>query len=144
MKRSDPPIIVEQEFSASPARLWRALTNPAEMRQWFFEQIPDFQPEIGFYTEFLIQNEGRNFTHCWTVREVLPEKKIVYRWMYPEYPGDSHVHFEIEALENGSLLRVSTEIIEDYPDNIPEFKRESGVAGWKYFIQDRLPKYLED
>lgn len=144
MKKTDPPIVVEQSFTCSPARLWRALTNPAEMRQWFFEQISEFQPEIGFYTEFVIENEGRTFTHCWTIREVVPEKKIVYRWNYPEYAGDSNVHFEIEAITNGSKLRVSTEVIEDFPSDIPEFRRESGVAGWKYFIQDRLLKYLED
>ena len=108
MKRTDPPIVVEQEFNVSPSRLWRALTNPAEMRRWFFEQIPDFQPEVGFYTEFLIQNEGRNFTHCWTVREAITDQKIVLRWNYPEYLGDSLVHFEIEGNDNGSLLRVTT------------------------------------
>ena len=143
MKKNEPPVIVEQHFNTSPERLWRAITNPAEMRQWFFEQMPDFQAEVGFYTEFVIKNEGRTFTHCWTIREVIPEKLIVYRWNYPEYPGDSNVHFAIESQGDGALLRVSTEILEDYPDDIPEFKRESAVAGWKYFIQDRLPAYLD-
>lgn len=143
MKRTDPPIIVEQQFKASPPRLWNALTNPAEMRRWFFEQIPDFQPEIGFYTEFLIENEGRNFTHCWTVKEMIPERKLSLQWNYPEFIGDSLVHFEIEGNDAGSLLRVTTEVLEDYPGDIPEFSRESGVAGWKYFIQERLPQYLE-
>lgn len=143
MKRTDPPIIVEHYFSYSPARIWKALTNPQEMRQWFFEQIPDFKPELDFYTEFIIVNEGRTFTHCWTIKEVIPEEKIVYRWNYPEYPGDSNVYFEIEAQESGSLLRVSTEVLEDFPDDIPEFKRDSCVAGWEYFIQNRLPEYLD-
>jgi len=143
MKQTDPPIVIEQHFTANPARLWKALTNPAEMRKWFFEQMPDFQPEVGFYTEFVITNDGRTFTHCWTIKEVIPEQKIVYGWNYPEYPGDSNVHFDIEARENGSLLRVSTEILEDYPDDIPEFKRESAITGWKYFIQERLSEYLE-
>lgn len=142
MKRSDPPIIVEQHFSVSPARLWQALTDPAEMRQWFFEQIPDFKAEVGFHTEFAISHEGRTFTHRWTIREAEPMKKIVYNWNYPEYPGDSNVYFEIESRELGSLLRVSTEVLEDYPDDIPEFKRESGVAGWEYFINKSLPEYL--
>ena len=142
MKCTDPPIVIEQHFGASPARLWKAITNPSEMRQWFFEQIPDFRPEAGFHTEFVIRNEGRTFTHCWTLREVIPKKKIVYHWYYPEYPGDSNVHFEIEEHESGSLLRVSTEILEDFPDSIPEFKRESCIAGWQFFVQNRLPEFL--
>ena len=143
MKRTDPPIIVEQPFNTNAARLWKALTAPSEMRQWFFEQIPDFRPEVGFHTEFVIQNEGRTFTHTWTIREVIPEEKIVYHWYYPEYPGDSNVHFEIETRDTDTLLRVRTEILEDYPDDIPEVKRESCVAGWEYFIQNRLAEYLD-
>ena len=143
MKRTDTPIKVEQYFNSSPAIIWKALTDPEEMRQWFFEQIPDFRAEVGFYTEFTIVNEGRSFTHCWTIREVVPEKKIAYRWKYPEYTGDSNVHFEIEARDSGSLLRVSTEVLEDFQDDIPEFKRESCQAGWEYFIQNRLPEYLD-
>ena len=142
MKRADPPIVVEQTFHVSAARLWKAITDPLEMRQWFFEQIPDFRPEAGFRTAFVVQNEGRSFTHTWSIREVIPEEKIVYNWYYPEFPGDSNVHFEIESREKDILLRVFTEILEDFPDDIPEFKRASCVAGWEYFIQDRLPAYL--
>lgn len=143
MKRSDPSIVVEQVFDSSPDRIWKAITDPDEMRQWFFEQMPDFRPEVGFHTEFLITNEGRNFTHTWTLTEVIPKRKVVYQWRYPEYSGDSRVYFEIKAHEPGCILRVTTEILEDYPDDIPEFKRESCENGWIYFIQQRLPAYLE-
>ena len=143
MKRSDPSIVVEQVFNTSPDRIWKAITDPDEMRQWFFEQMPDFRPEVGFHTEFLITNEGRNFTHTWTLTEVIPNQRIVYQWRYPEYPGDSRVSFEIEPSGSGCILRVTTKVLEDYPQDIPEFQRESCEAGWNYFIQQRLPAYLE-
>lgn len=143
MKRSDPPIVVEQHFSVRLVRLWKALTDPGEMRQWFFEQIPDFRAEVGFHTEFAVAHKGRTFTHRWTIREAEPLKKIVYNWNYPEYAGDSNVCFELESGESGSILRVSTEVLEDFPGDIPEFKRESCLAGWEYFIQKSLPEYLQ-
>jgi hypothetical protein len=32
---------------------------------------------------------------------------------------------------------------EDFMDGIPEFKRESGLAGWEYFLNKSLKDYLE-
>jgi len=45
-----------------------------------------------------------------------------------------------KTIKNTVVL--STEVLEDYPDDIPEFKRESGLGGWNYFIKDRLYNYL--
>lgn len=33
--------------------------------------------------------------------------------------------------------------IEDFPEGVPEFKRESGLQGWNFFIVQRLKNYLE-
>jgi len=38
---------------------------------------------------------------------------------------------------------LSTEISESFPLDIPEFKRESCVEGWTYFIKKRLKEYLD-
>jgi len=35
-------------------------------------------------------------------------------------------------------------VLEDFPQDIPEFKRESGLAGWTYLILESLQKYLAD
>ena len=142
MKQTERPIIVEQDFNVTVDRLWSALTEPEEMKEWFFAQMPDFKAKEGFYTDFLITNEGRNFTHQWTVIEVIPFKKITVRWQFLEYPGDSHVTFYLTEHPTGSHLKLQDEVLEDFPDNIPEFKRESGLGGWKYFIQESLPNYL--
>lgn len=143
MKKTEPPILIEQDFTVSATRLWSALTEPDEMRQWFFPQMADFKAEEGFYTDFLISNEGRNFTHEWTVVEVIPFEKITVRWQFSEYPGDSHVTFSITKSPMGSQLKLQTTVFEDFPDDVPEFRRESGVGGWKYFIQESLPSYFQ-
>jgi hypothetical protein len=33
--------------------------------------------------------------------------------------------------------------LQSFPGHIPEFKRESCLAGWQYFIRERLKKFLE-
>jgi len=143
MKTSERPVIVEHRFKASGARLWEALTSASEMRQWFFDNIPSFEDRVGFETQFEVVSGDRTFTHVWEVVEVIPLKKIKYRWNYKEYQGDSYILFELSHIDDGTLLRLSTEVIEDFPENIPEFERDSCKAGWEYFIKERLPKFLK-
>ncbi len=137
------PIIVEHTFAASAEDVWKAITQLDLMIQWFFENIPAFQPEVGFKTQFLVTNEGRNFTHLWQVTEVFPQKKISYSWRYEEYPqGDGLVSFEIFSSEKDTVLKVTALGMDTFPSEIPEFKRESCEGGWKYFIKDRLHTFL--
>ena len=143
MKTTDPPIIVEQEFTVSKEQLWNAITDIKEMKQWFFNQILEFEASQGFETQFVVTVGDRSFTHLWRLVEVVPFQKIKYAWRYEEYPGDSRVTFEV--VDGESLkLRVTTEIIEDFPSSVPEFEWESCNGGWKYFINDQLKKYLSD
>lgn len=143
MKVSEPPIIVEETFNVKKEIVWQAITQPSQMRQWFFEQMEDFKAEVGFKTNFLVTNEGREFPHHWEIMEVVLNKKLVYNWKYPNYSGNSYVIFELEESENTTKLILTTRVTEDFPDEIPEFKRESCVGGWNYFIKDRLKSYLQ-
>ena len=136
------PIIVEQHFTQSAARLWQAITQVDEMRQWFFNNIPDFKPEIGFYTEFEVDAGDRQFLHQWKIVEAIPEQTIVYDWSYRKYPGQGLVRFDLIPQAEGTLLRITNEGLESFPQDIPEFKRESCEGGWKYFIQGNLKDYM--
>ena len=137
------PIVIEQVFDVSPADLWKAITDHQQMVQWFFDNIPDFQPEAGFKTHFHVQSGNRDFKHLWTITEADPPRRIVYDWRYEDLPGVGKVTFEVLDHEAGSMLRVSNEGLETFPADIPEFSRESCVGGWEYFIQGNLKNYLE-
>ncbi len=50
------------------------------MHQWYFDNIPEFNPEVGFETKFNIRNEERNFLHMWKITEMTTNKKIKYTW----------------------------------------------------------------
>lgn len=142
MRKTDPPIIVRTEIDSSIDQVWSAITEWDQMVKWYFENIPEFKAEIGFKTQFLIENEGRKFTHLWEVLEVEEHKKLTCRWQFEEYKGDSTVTFDIVELAQGLRLDVIVEILEDFPDDLPEFKTESCIGGWNYFIGDRLVNYL--
>jgi uncharacterized protein YndB with AHSA1/START domain len=142
MKTIEEPICVEHLFDQSIERVWKAITELDEMVLWFFDNIPAFKPIVGFKTEFTVQSEDRIFPHIWEITEVIPQKKIVYNWSYSNYNGDSLVTFELIEHNYQTKLSLTTKVIEDFPDNIPEFKWESCLAGWNYFIKERLVKYL--
>jgi len=143
MKKGDAPIMVEQTFHAPLDIVWKSITELDLMKEWYFENIPAFKAEVGFETQFTIENEGRVFPHMWKVTEVVPGRKIVYTWRFDGYEGDSYVEFELFDQGDATKLRVSAIVTEDFPDGIPELTRESCRAGWEYFIQQRLKSHLE-
>lgn len=139
------PVIVEEHINASVESVWNAITDLETMKLWYFENIDQFKPEVGAKSKFEVNTGERVFTHLWEITEVHPLKLIAYNWRYAEYPGDSVVTFQLWD-EDGvgvTKLRLTAKFIDDFPAEIPEFKRESCEAGWRYFIQQRLKNFLE-
>ncbi|MEP3478599.1 MAG: SRPBCC family protein [Fuerstiella sp.] len=136
------PHLLKQTFETPLARVWKAITDPEQMRQWFFDAIEGFEPKAGFETKFNVECEGRNFFHLWKVTEVVPEKRIVYRWRYHGYPGDSTVSWELSETVAGTKLLFTQVFHEPYPQDDPMFSREAGRKGWEYFIDGSLPEFL--
>lgn len=136
------PIQLEISLEASIEKVWGALTKPALMRKWYFENIPDFKPKEGFETRFKIQNGDRTFTHLWKITEVIPFKKISYTWKFEEYPGESISIFSLTEKNDTTTLNLESHILKPFPTAIPEFKRESGEAGWDYLINKNLVQFL--
>jgi uncharacterized protein YndB with AHSA1/START domain len=143
MKKNEEPIIIEQDFHASVETVWNAITEIDQMRQWYFQNIPSFKPEVGFETQFNVQSQDRNFLHMWKVTEVVPLQKISYKWKYKDYPGDSLLVFELFKQNNLTKLKLTHQVVESFPQDIPEFARESGVEGWTFFIKKSLKDFLE-
>ena len=144
MKKTDPDIIVEQRFKATLDEVWSALTEAEMMREWYFPQLEAFEAKAGFETSFIIKHGGHTFTHEWKVVEAFPPYKLTYKWKYKEFPGDSIVSFELREEQGDVVVLFRDEALEDFPSDIPEFKRESAVAGWDYLLKTCLKTYLED
>ena len=140
---STAPIVVEQTYDAPIGIVWMAITNQDLMPRWFFEQIQEFRPEVGFETEFDVECEGQVYRHQWKVTEVVPEKRIVYDWLYGGYAGQSSVAWELSESPEGTTLELTHTGGETFPRDNPIFSRENGVKGWTYFVQESLKGFLE-
>ncbi|MBC2839816.1 SRPBCC domain-containing protein [Robiginitalea sp. SC105] len=142
MKHSDDPIVVTETLDAPVHKVWEAITDPGQMREWYFENIPDFRAEVGFETGFDVMSGDRLFPHRWRVTEADPPNRITYHWSYASYPGEAYVTFELAPAGSGTQVRLINTVTADFPEDIPEFRRESCAGGWAYFIRERLRGYL--
>lgn len=141
MDRSQP-IVVEQLLVVSRTRVWEAITDVRQMTQWFFDNIPDFLPEVGFETRFVVKSDERPFTHLWKIIEVESGSSIKYQWSYEECDGVGYVTFELIEKGDQTLIRLTNEGLESFPIDLPEFSYESCLGGWKYFINRNLRNFL--
>ncbi len=143
IKNFEEPVIIDQTFHISIENVWKALTELEQMKQWFFEDIVSFKPEVGFETKFDLQVEDKIYEHLWKLTEVIPMKKITYNWKYDGYPGDSFVSFELIEMNLNTQLILTHRVVECFPLDNPIFSRQSTVDGWSYFIKERLKQHLE-
>lgn len=114
------------------------------MRQWYFGNIPEFRPEVEFQVEFDVEAESRTFRHRWKVSAADAPNSLSYLWDYPDLNGLAEVHFRIEPLAAGSKLNFTQDILNEFPDDIPEFTWENCMGGWNYFLKEQLPRYLQE
>jgi len=137
-------IIVEQTYRAPIDKVWSAITEVGQMRKWFFEEIDSFKAEEGFETNFNVHHQDKNYGHLWKIIEVQAPKKIVYNWKYEGYSGNSFVIWELSSKSGGTALKFTHQGHETFPQDNPDFTRESCYIGWDYFISLRLKNFLEN
>jgi uncharacterized protein YndB with AHSA1/START domain len=134
-------VVFERTFNAPVGRVWKALTDVEEMRQWYFN-LKQFKAEVGFEFEFVVEHEGTTYHHLCKVTEVIPQKKIAYTWRYKGHEGDSLITFELFADGNETRLKLTHQGLETFPKTAA-FARKNFEAGWTAIIDSELKQFLE-
>jgi uncharacterized protein YndB with AHSA1/START domain len=134
-------VVVERTFNAPVARVWKALTDVSEMRQWYFD-LKEFKSEVGFEFEFVVEHEGNRYHHLCRVTEVIPQKKIAYSWRYKGESGDSLVTFELFPDDDKTRVKVTHTGIETFPKT-PAYERKNFEAGWTAIVGTELKQFVE-
>jgi uncharacterized protein YndB with AHSA1/START domain len=134
-------VVVERTLKAPIARVWKALTEVDQMRQWYFD-LKEFRPEVGFEFEFVVEHEGNSYHHLCRITDVIPEKKIAYTWRYKGEPGDSLVTFELSAEGDKTQLKLTHTGIDTFPKT-PAYARKNFEAGWNAIIGTELKQFVE-
>jgi len=134
-------VVVERTLNAPVARVWKALTDVDQMRDWYFD-LKEFRPQIGFEFEFVVEHEGNSYHHLCRVTEVVPQKKIAYTWRYKCEPGNSLVTIELRPEGEKTRLKLTHTGIETFPKT-PAYERKNFEAGWTAIIGTELKQFVE-
>jgi uncharacterized protein YndB with AHSA1/START domain len=142
MKDRSLPVEVSIHIQEPVSLVWDVMTEIEPIREWFFENIPNFEAKVGSVTRFAVSSEERTFSHIWKVLEVVPQNKLVVEWRYDEYDGASTATYLLDPEDGGTRVTIIAKGLDQFPADIPEFAWESCEAGWKYF-GERLRLYCE-
>jgi uncharacterized protein YndB with AHSA1/START domain len=134
-------VVIERTFAAPVARVWKALTDVGEIKQWYFD-LKEFKPEVGFEFEFIVEHEGMKYHHLCKITEVIPQRKLAYTWRYKGHKGNSLVTFELFADGNKTQLKLTHEGLETFPKT-PSFARKNFMEGWTQIIGSSLKEFVE-
>ena len=142
MTKTLPSVTIVRRIKAPPAKVYAALTDPKLMLQWWgpdagptLRAEADVRPGGRFSVVFRLLN-GDEHNPSGVYREVVPGKKLVFTWEWPEMPErESLVTFLLEPIDSGTEL---TLIHEQLPD---EEARKSHEQGWRGFL-DQLSFFL--
>ena len=135
------PFIIERIYDAPVERVWKAITDKNQMKEWYFD-LSAFKPEVGFEFQFTGGNEGKTFLHLCKITDVAKEKKLRYSWRYDGYEGNSFVTFELFPDGNRTRLRLTHEGLETFPA-MKDFAKENFAQGWTQIIGTSLKDYVE-
>ncbi len=90
---------IEREFDADAGRLWEAIADPDQLREWWDADIPASPGADGVANE----PDGAAYIH---VEEVDPPRRLVFRWA-SELDAPTRVELDVESTESGSRLVVT-------------------------------------
>jgi uncharacterized protein YndB with AHSA1/START domain len=137
------PVIIERTFNAPASKVWHAITDVDEMKQWYFN-LPEFKPEVGFEFQFEGGPDDRKYLHLCKITEVVPGRKLTHSWRYDGLAGNSFVTFELFPEGEKTRLRLTHEGLETIAVNGPDFYKENFVAGWTQIVGTNLKDYVEN
>ena len=135
-----------------PARVWRALTDPAELGAWFGANLAGTTIAPGAHVRGNLTHKGvEHILLDVIIEEVVQERRFSWRW-HPhaidgsaDYTGEARtlVEFTLEAMPDGGTLLC---VVESGFDALPESRRATAFLGnskgWAGQLQKRIPAYL--
>lgn len=137
------PLRVEKTLNAPIGLVWKAFTDKAEMKKWYFD-MNAFEAKVGFEFQFIgTDGDCNEYIHLCKILEVIPYKKLVHTWSYKGFEGESIL--TLEFFEEGVNTRIvlTHAGLESFPSGHKAFAKSNFEAGWAEIIGINLPNYLQ-
>lgn len=144
-------VIAEIQIAAPPERVFRAISDPGQLQQWFTgPECPvkfwEFEARLdGAYryeTEpgGIVINGIRKFKCHGHVTEFDPPKVLAYTWFanwHDDHTSRTVVRWELSAREHGTHVRVTHSGLGNLP-----VARKDYIEGWPGVVE-QLKKFVE-
>jgi uncharacterized protein YndB with AHSA1/START domain len=137
-------VITERVYNAPTERVWQAITDIEQMKQWYFDTLTEFEPEVGFEARFENRHNGAILSNTFKVIEVVPGKKLSHTWTIADNPGNSVVTWELFDEGDKTKLVLTHDHVETFrSENTQGFARQDYVNGWSHFA-GKLQQFVEN
>ena len=137
-------VTVTQRVSAPVEKVWSAITEKSEMKEWYFD-IPDFELKQHNEFNFFEPGDQQKYHHHGGILEIIPQQKLKHTWSYPEFSKEKTiVKWELEKDGEETLVTLTHKGLENFGHLGNEFQKESFEKGWKEILGESLKKYFEN
>jgi uncharacterized protein YndB with AHSA1/START domain len=125
-------IVIEKELPYPPAKIWRALTEGALLKEWLLDN--DFEPVVGRRCNFRAKPmpKWNGIMDC-EVLSAEPNQRLSYTWNVGEGAADglkTVVAWTLTPTQTGTLLRMEHSGFR--PDQQANYK--GAQYGWQLFL----------
>ncbi|MDO5654994.1 MAG: SRPBCC domain-containing protein [Flavobacteriaceae bacterium] len=137
------PVQISARIHAPINRIWNALTQPALMRQWYFD-IDREQLQDGDTFQFYEPGDENKFLHECLILEMNEPEKFRHTWTYPLLSkGSSTVNWDLEAHDDETEVIITHEGIHHLYDGGDGIAKENFINGWKEILNVSLRNFVE-
>lgn len=136
-------VCITRVLQAPVARVWKALTNASDMKQWYFD-LPGFRAEVGYAFEFYGGKDPEHlYLHRCVVTEVVPFRRLQYSWRYEGYAGDSVVTIDLQDQGEETQLTLRHSGLSSFPADNTDLASTNFAQGWDYIVNTALTNFVE-
>ena len=143
---SDREIVLTREFDAPRALVFKAITDPAAIPQWwgprrFTTVVDEMDVRPGGKWRYVQHDaEGNEFAFHGTYQEVVPPERLSYTFEWEGLPG--HISLETITLEERNGKTTSVDVVRFDSKEDRDGMLQSGMTSGASESMDRLEEYL--
>ncbi|BCP54274.1 activator of HSP90 ATPase [Kaistia sp. 32K] len=139
-----PSLTLKRQIKASPARIFKAWTDPAKLVHWFGPRETEEGSVVaetdlrvgGAYNIRFRSSDGREHGASGVYQEVVPDEKLVFTWTWLEMPEmPTLMTITLRGEEGGTMLTLTHALLAD------EATVASHRDGWEGAI-DKLERFV--
>ena len=139
-----PSLTLKRQMRASPARIFKAWTEPSKLVHWFGPQETEegsveAETDVrvgGAYRIRFKTADDRQHEASGVYQEVVPNEKLVFTWTWLDTPDEqTQITITLRGEEGGTMLTLTQALLAD------EASRASHMTGWTGAI-DKLERFV--